>query len=42
LFSVSDFAMEEALFDARLYCTFAGSGNTDRLPDRVRILRFRH
>jgi IS5 family transposase len=42
LFGLSDFAMEEALFDTPLYRTFAGLGNTDRLPDRVSILRFRH
>lgn len=40
LFGLSDFAMEEALFDTPLYCTFAGLGNTDRVPDRVSILRF--
>ena len=33
LFGLSDFAMEEALFDTPLYCTFAGLGNTDRVPD---------
>jgi IS5 family transposase len=42
LFGLSDFAMEEALFDTPLYRSFAGLGNTDRLPDRVSILRFRH
>ena len=42
LFGLSDFAMEEALFDTPLYRTFAGLGNTDRMPDRVSILRFRH
>ena len=42
LFGLSDFAMEEALFDTPLYRSFAGLGNNDRLPDRVSILRFRH
>lgn len=40
-FGLSDFAMEEALFDVTLYRAFAGLDNTDRLPDRVSILRFR-
>lgn len=40
LFGLSDFAIEEALFDTPPYRTFAGLGNTDRLPDRVSILRF--
>ena len=42
LFGLSDFAMEEALFDTPLYRTFAGLGDNDRFPDRVSILRFRH
>ena len=42
LFGLSDFAMEEALFDSPLYRNFVGLGNTDRLPDRVSILRYRH
>lgn len=42
LFGLSDFAMEEALFDTPLYRSFAGLGNNDRLPDRVSILRFGH
>ena len=41
-FGLSDFAMEEALFDVPLYRAFAGLDNTDRLPNRVSILRFRH
>lgn len=41
-FGLSDVAMEEALFDVPLYREFAGLGSTDRLPDRVSILRFRH
>ena len=40
LFGLSDFAMEEALFDTPQYRSFAGLGNNDRLPDRVSILRF--
>jgi len=41
-FGLSDVAMEEACFDVPLYREFAGLGSTDRLPDRVSILRFRH
>jgi len=41
-FGLSDVAMEEALFDVPLHREFAGLGSTDRLPDRVSILRFRH
>ena len=41
-FGLSDFAMEEALFDVALYREFAGLSNSSRLPDRVSILRFRH
>lgn len=41
-FGLSDVAMEEALFDVPLYREFAGLGSTDRLPDRVSILRFGH
>lgn len=41
-FSLSDLAMEEALFDVPLYREFAGLGGMSRLPDRVSILRFRH
>jgi len=42
LFGLSDFAMEEALFETPLYREFAGLDANDRLPDRVSILRFRH
>lgn len=42
LFGLSDFAMEEALFETPLYRTFAGLEENARLPDRVSILRFRH
>lgn len=42
LFGLSDFAMEEALFETPLYRNFAGLDANARLPDRVSILRFRH
>ena len=42
LFGLSDFAMEEALFETPLYRDFAGLYANARLPDRVSILRFRH
>jgi IS5 family transposase len=42
LFGLSDFAMEEALFETPLYRDFAGLAAHARLPDRVSILRFRH
>lgn len=41
-FGLSDLAMEEALFEVSLYRDFAGLGSTERIPDRVSILRFRH
>lgn len=41
-FGLSDLAMEEALFEVPLYRDFAGLGSTERIPDRVSILRFRH
>ncbi len=41
-FGLSDLAIEEALFDIPLYRRFAGLSNSERLPDRVTILRFRH
>lgn len=41
-FGLSDLGMEEALFDIPLYRQFAGLTNSERLPDRVTILRFRH
>jgi len=41
-FGLSDLGMEEALFDIPLYRQFAGLSNSERLPDRVTILRFRH
>lgn len=42
LFGLSDFAMEEALFETPLYPDFAGLDANARLPDQVGILRFRH
>jgi IS5 family transposase len=42
-FSLSDPAMEEALYDVPLYREFAGlDGANSRLPDETTILRFRH
>jgi len=41
-FGLSDLAMEEALFETPLYRDFAGFSGTERIPDRVSILRFRH
>ncbi|MFM0328028.1 IS5 family transposase [Caballeronia glebae] len=42
-FSLSDPAMEEALYDVPLYREFAGlDGAMARLPDETTILRFRH
>ncbi|SCK54620.1 transposase, IS5 family [Variovorax sp. HW608] len=41
-FGLSDLAMEEALFEVSLYREFAGLRSTERIPDRVSILRFRH
>ncbi|WP_246855432.1 IS5 family transposase [Pseudomonas aeruginosa] len=41
-FSLSDQAMEEALFDVPLYREFAGLNAHGRLPDESTILRFRH
>ena len=41
-FGLSDLAMEEALFEVSMYRDFAELGSTERIPDRVSILRFRH
>jgi transposase, IS5 family len=41
-FSLSDLAMEEALFETALYREFVGLSSVERIPDRVSILRFRH
>ena len=41
-FGLSDLAAEEALFEMVIYRDFCGLSGTDRIPDRVSILRFRH
>jgi len=41
-FGQSDLGVEEALFETRFYRDFAGISGTQRIPDRVSILRFRH
>jgi IS5 family transposase len=41
-FGLSDLAAEEALFEMSIYRAFVGLSGTDRIPDRVSILRFRH
>jgi IS5 family transposase len=41
-FGLSDLAMEEALFETKLYREFAALSSVERIPDRVSILRFRH
>ena len=41
-FTLSDSAMEEALFDVSLYREFAQLDANGRLPDESTILRFRH
>ena len=41
-FGLSDLGAEEALFEMAIYRDFCGLGGTDRIPDRVSILRFRH
>lgn len=41
-FSLSDPAMEEAVFDMPLYREFSKVGEYDRLPDESTILRFRY
>jgi IS5 family transposase len=41
-FGLSDLAAEEALFEAGFYRAFVGISGTQRIPDRVSILRFRH
>ena len=41
-FGLSDLAAEEALFEMVIYRDFVGLSGTDRIPDRVSILRFRH
>ena len=39
---LSDLGDEEALFETSFYRDFAGISGTQRIPDRVSILRFRH
>jgi IS5 family transposase len=39
-FGLSDLSMEDALFETPLYRDFAGLLGTERIPDRVSILRF--
>lgn len=41
-FGLSDFGVEEALFDVPLYRQFAGLGGMNRLSDRVSLLPVRH
>ena len=41
-FGLSDQAMEDALFEVPMYREFVGLSGTERVPDRVSILRFRH
>ena len=41
-FGLSDLGAEEALFETGFYCDFAGISGTQRIPDRVSILPFRH
>lgn len=41
-FGLSDLGAEEALFETGFYRAFAGISGTQRIPDRVSILRFRH
>ena len=41
-FGLSDPGAEEALFETSFYRAFVGISGTQRIPDRVSILRFRH
>ena len=41
-FGLSDLGVEEALFETGFYRDFPGISGTQRIPDRVSILRFRH
>jgi IS5 family transposase len=41
-FGLSDLGAEEALFETSFLRDFAGISGTQRIPDRVSILRFRH
>lgn len=41
-FGLSDLGAEEALLETNFYRNFVGISGTQRIPDRVSILRFRH
>ena len=41
-FGLSDLGAEEALFETGFYRDFVGISGTQRIPDRISILRFRH
>ena len=41
-FGLSDLGAEDALFETRFLRDFVGLSGTERIPDRVSILRFRH
>lgn len=41
-FGPSGLGVEEALFETSFYRYFVGIRSTERIPDRVSILRFRH
>jgi len=41
-FGLSDQAMEDALFEVPMYRDFVDLSGSERIPDRVSILRFRH
>ena len=41
-FGLSDLGAKEALFETSFYRAFVGISGTQRIPDRVSILRFRH
>ena len=41
-FGLSDLGAEEALFETSFYRDFVGISGTQRIPDRLSILRFRH
>jgi transposase, IS5 family len=41
-FGLSDLSTEEALFETSFLRDFVGISGTERIPDRVSILRFRH
>jgi len=41
-FGLSDLQAEEALFETGFYPAFVGIIETQRIPDRINILRFRY